>query len=150
MPNASNLQELQDRQALRELMVRYYRAVDRLDWEALKTVFTPDAHLNYNNGTFDGTGIEKIIEFIKPVGRSRVSMHFMAQQSATVHGDTATMETYATANGVRPREAGAPERHSGEALRYQDQLVRTPDGWRVKARVMLVVYTRLEASTVLA
>lgn len=150
MPSPSNVQELLDRQALRELMVRYYRAVDRRDWEALRGIFTPDAHLNYYNGTFDGQGIDRIIEFIKPVGRSRASMHFMGQQSVTLHGDTATMVTYGIANGVRHRAASGPERHGGQALRYQDQLVRTPDGWRVKARVMMVVYVRLEASTVLA
>ena len=150
MPDASSLQELLDRQALRELMVRYYRAVDRRDWEALKSVFAPDAHLNYNNGTFDGQGVERIIEFIKPVARSRASMHFMGQQSVELQGDSARMETYGIANGVRARESGGPERTGGQALRYQDQLVRTPAGWRVKARVMVVIYERVEASIVLA
>ena len=42
-----DLQTLIDRAEITDLLTRYARAVDRQDWELFRTVFTPDAHIDY-------------------------------------------------------------------------------------------------------
>lgn len=48
------LRVLLDKQACSETLTRYCRALDWLDEDALKTVFTPDADIDY--GFFKGRG----------------------------------------------------------------------------------------------
>jgi hypothetical protein len=41
------LQEISDRLEIQDLMDRYCYAIDERDWDALDTVFTPDAVIDY-------------------------------------------------------------------------------------------------------
>src|SRR5207342_225721 len=43
-----SLEEISDRLEIQDLMVRYSYAIDNRDWDALDTVFTPDAHIDYS------------------------------------------------------------------------------------------------------
>ncbi len=50
-----NMQVVQDKAEIAELMYRYARAVDTKDWALLTSVFTEDAHLDYSSvGTRPG------------------------------------------------------------------------------------------------
>ena len=44
-----DLQAVQDKIEIKELLYRYARACDRKDWKLLPTVFTPDAYLDYTS-----------------------------------------------------------------------------------------------------
>ena len=44
-----DLQALHDKIEIRELLARYARGVDTKDWELWKSVFTPDATLDYSS-----------------------------------------------------------------------------------------------------
>src|SRR5690606_40438790 len=44
-----DLQALQDRVEITDLLHRYARALDTKDWDLLASVFTPDAHLDYTS-----------------------------------------------------------------------------------------------------
>jgi SnoaL-like domain len=44
-----DLQGLHDRLEIHELLARYARGVDSRDWDLWKTVFTPDAVLDYSS-----------------------------------------------------------------------------------------------------
>src|SRR3978361_1139667 len=44
-----DLQELGDRADIEATLVRYTRAIDTGDWDALDTVFTPDAEIDYTS-----------------------------------------------------------------------------------------------------
>lgn len=54
----AELQILLDKQACNETLTRYCRALNWLDKDVLKTVFTPDADIDY--GFFKGRGEEFI------------------------------------------------------------------------------------------
>ena len=44
---AVDLQTLSDRAEITDLLTRYARAVDRQDWDLSRSVFTPDARIDY-------------------------------------------------------------------------------------------------------
>ena len=44
-----DLQALSDKIEINELLTRYARGVDSEDWDLWKSVFTPDAHLDYSS-----------------------------------------------------------------------------------------------------
>ena len=42
-----DLQQISDRLEIEEVLIRYTRAIDTGEWDALDTVFTPDAAIDY-------------------------------------------------------------------------------------------------------
>lgn len=141
MPAKDSLvQYLLDREDIRTLLERYYRAVDTSDEFALRNVFTADATWNFNKGSLMCAGFDEIWRIIGPVGKSPAAMHFMGNHLVALNGDTAKSETYGIAHVVRMVDGW--ERDGLQGLRYQDFLVRTPAGWRVKARTQLVEWQR--------
>jgi hypothetical protein len=45
------VQELEDREAIKELKGRYFRLVDEKDWDAWRGLFTDDATFDFGDGT---------------------------------------------------------------------------------------------------
>ena len=126
----SDLAYLSDRQAIHDLVTRYACAVDRRDFEAVAACFTPDADTDYSY--FKGP-IREVLEKIRAgVNGFAMTMHVLGNHLATVHGDAATSETYAVCYHRRP---GVPDgAQLVVAMRYLDDLVRTPEGWRIRRR----------------
>ena len=129
---------LVDERAIIQLTIDYAWALDTSDWDALRRVFTPDvvAHL----GTGEQIGIEAVIEKCSgALGPLDDSQHIVTNQQVTVDGDTATCRAYLHAQHIRRQTEG------GDlfvvAGRYEDQLVRTANGWRIKARDLIVMWT---------
>lgn len=121
---------LLDRQAIRDLVTRYACAVDRRDFEAVAACFTPDADTDY---TYFKGPIAEVLEKIRAgVGGFAMTMHVLGNHLAQVRGDEASSETYAV---CYHRRAGVAEGvQLVVAMRYLDQLVRTPEGWRIARR----------------
>lgn len=128
---AARLTLLEDRQEIRDLVATYCRAVDRVDLEALRSVYTPDG-VDHHTG-FDGT-VGEFIDFLAQVLPAlEGTQHIIGNHLAEIHGDEAVAETYGTAvHWGTPSDEAALNWTSG--FRYVDHLVRTTDGWRVKER----------------
>jgi len=76
------------------------------------------------------------------VGGFAMTMHVLGNHLAEVHGDAATSETYAVCYHRRP---GVPDgAQFVVAMRYLDDLVRTPEGWRIRRRRATVEWQRNE------
>ncbi len=115
-----------DRLELHELPGRYGDAIDDRDWEALHRIFTDDA-------VFDLTDLGvPLLEGIDEIKR------FMDEDAQ--HPRTHTMTNIyvdETDDGVKLNfriVALQPKGLVGTAS-YYDDVVKTPDGWRVKHRV---------------
>lgn len=134
-------QELLDRAEIRDLMMRYSRAVDRQDHELLRSIFTEDVHFNYDNGRTEFRGHDGYVKMVSGLKRHRVTMHFMENQTIQVNGDTARMETYANNHHVTIGQDGKEIDHV-VVCRYLDDLVRVDGRWKVKKRVMVVGWVR--------
>ena len=94
------LQELVDKAAIRDLMARYSRGVDGRDPDLIASTFTSDAYTDY--GEWDGRGHDNSVSWImRPSASHFRSTHFMGDHVIQVDGDTAEVETYAVAFGVR-------------------------------------------------
>ncbi|HEV8298462.1 MAG TPA: nuclear transport factor 2 family protein [Acidimicrobiales bacterium] len=129
-----------DRWGVLDTVTRYFTAIDRRDFELLRDVFTPDVEAVYEGVSVAG-GIDRLLAFVTGVSDIRLpvdvidlqlSMHFVGNHVAAIEGDTARCETYALAHLVDRPAGGTRMRTRG--LRYQDELVRTPGGWRIAAR----------------
>lgn len=125
------LRMLLDKQACNETITRYCRALDWLDEEALKAVFTPDADIDY--GFFKGRG-DAFIPVVMEVERSFIRRwHFLANAIIQVNGDTAEGECYGLAAGVSQREGRTVTDLFGG--RYLDRFVRRAGNWMISRRV---------------
>lgn len=126
----STLDHLLDRQAIHDLVTRYACAVDRRDFDAVAACFTPDADTDY---TFFEGPIDVVLEKIRAgVGGFAMTMHVLGNHLAEIRGDEATSETYAVCYHRRPGASDGVD--LVVAMRYLDDLVRTPGGWRIRRR----------------
>ena len=145
--------EATERSALRDLMDRYTRALDRGIPELLETVFTPDAYFEFNNGQSGspgGSAIWRGLEQIKiiPVGLKRYqsTTHFLGPQYMEIHGDSARMESYGIAHALRARE-GSTEQALLHGVRYIDDLEKIVGDWRIKNRIEILDWHSVQAWT---
>jgi uncharacterized protein (TIGR02246 family) len=132
--------EREDRQDICELLVRYATGIDRRDWPLFRTVFTDDCELDYGEiGAWKG--VDAVTDFMEQVhALAGHTMHRLSNQAIVVDGDKAAARTYI--DGL----IMTGDNTSGvNAIGfYDDEIVRTDDGWRIARRR----YTQVRLSTV--
>ena len=127
-----------DRQAVVDVTVAYCWALDRHEFELLRDVFLPDATARL--GDVECDGIQAIIERItRALGPLDDSQHIISNHEVRIDGDTATSRCYLHAQHVRGAAEGGP--NYIVAGRYEDELVRTAAGWRLRRRVLTTMWT---------
>ncbi len=127
------IQAVADRLAVTDVPRTYARGIDRRDWPLVRSCFTDDCRID--GSRMDAAVDDYLAELRKGVEYYPVTMHFMGNQLATVAGDTASVETYAVAYHWMGVPAGSDhEENLVVGVRYHDELVRTPDGWKVALR----------------
>ena len=130
-----SLQEISDRMEIQDLLVAYSYAIDSRDFDALDDVFTPDAWIDYT--VFGGTAgnlpdTKKFLEEAMPMFSS--FQHMVSTSKVEIDGDTAKAKTICHNPMVMPvGDDKVQVFYCG--LWYVDELVRTPDGWRITKRV---------------
>ena len=134
------LRGVADRAAIRDLVTRYAVAVDTTDWPAVRACFTPDAECDYSWFKGDLDTVLGAIE--RGLARFESTTHLVGNHLAEVDGDDATAETYTLCHHRFRTTDGAIDRVA--ALRYLDALVRTPDGWRIRRRDVVVTFERTD------
>jgi 3-phenylpropionate/cinnamic acid dioxygenase small subunit len=127
------LQELVDRAAIVDAAIAYATTLDARDWEALGALFTDDACWEYSGSGERIRGPVAIVARISAsLERLDATHHLNGNHVAAVQGDQAEHTCYYQAQHIRH---GLPE---GEKFvgggRYDDRLIRTPDGWRFTYR----------------
>lgn len=128
-----SLQEISDRLEIQDLLARYSHAVDRREWGALAQVFTPDAVIDYTEmGGARGTLPQIQAWLADAMSRFKVFQHLVGTTELTLSGDTAKARTLCHNPMVLERDGADHVFFCG--LWYRDELVRTPDGWRISDR----------------
>jgi len=127
---ARGLRRLEDRQQLRDLTLRYCRAIDDSDWTALRELFADQAE---DAGAASGDQAVDLLRSIRSTyGRT---IH-------TAHGQLVEFTDDDHATGMVPSHAELDIK--GEtvvcAMRYYDDYVRQADGWRFARRQIKFVY----------
>jgi ketosteroid isomerase-like protein len=135
--DAAALQKLIDKDAIRELVHAYSRAVDRKDIALLRDLYTADA-TDTHGDSFDGSA-EDYCKFIeKALPYMPYSGHHVCNHMISVDGDEGNGEVYALAYHVIPdRSGGGGLVEDFMCVRYIDNYRREADGkWRFSKRVV--------------
>jgi ketosteroid isomerase-like protein len=129
------LQTLIDKDAIRELVLLYSRAVDRKDVALLRDLYTEDATDSHGD-SFDGPA-SAYCDFIEQsLPYMAYSGHHACNHLISVDGDEGNGEVYALAYHIIPNRDGGRE-EDFMAVRYIDNYRRCQDGkWRFSKRVV--------------
>jgi 3-phenylpropionate/cinnamic acid dioxygenase small subunit len=129
------LQEISDRMEIQDLLVAYSYAIDNRDFEALDAIFTAEAWIDYTvMGGPAGNLVDTKKFLSETMGMFRSFQHMVATSQVTIDGDTARARTICHNPMVMPiGDDKVQVFYCG--LWYVDELVRTPDGWRIAKRV---------------
>jgi hypothetical protein len=135
---STDLQQLLDRAAIHDVLVRYFQGIDAADPQQVRSCFTDDVRAAYDGRT-SANGIEALMGSFfafrnKASGEWKATTHFMGNLSfKLLRGDVAETEAYAFAFLVTPGEGS--DQVTMRALRYLDRLRRTTEGWRICDRI---------------
>lgn len=137
---AVNRQE--DRVAIADLIHRYAWAIDELDLDALDDVFTADAYLDYssNPGGFAGA-LPEVKEWLRTsLSFFVVRQHSMANTLIDFVADDHARAKTMVHNPMGARTRSGPPHMFTIGARYDDELARTPNGWRITTRVETLLF----------
>jgi ketosteroid isomerase-like protein len=140
LASAQTLQELLDREAIRDCLYRYCHGVDRCDETALRSAYWEDATDCHGawNGSASGF-IEQALPRLKSGGRR---VHQINNVLIEFRGDVAAVQSSFIALQTT---AAQPTHETFLCGRYLDRFERRNREWRVAART--VVYDWIEERT---
>lgn len=128
-----SLQEMSDRLEIQDLITRYAYAIDEQDWDGLDRVFTADAVIDYTElGGAKGSLSETKAYLAQAMPTFPAFQHLSTTTRIDIDGDSARTKTILFNPMVMNHEG--EERVFFIGLWYNDELVRTADGWRIKHR----------------
>lgn len=127
----------EDRQAIVDLTHAYSYAIDDKRYQDLRAVFTADARTDY--GTIECNGIDEIIAKVEgSTSHMDATMHVVTNHRVALQGDRAAAVCYLQAQHVKSGlQAGELYTIGG---RYEDELVRTDEGWRFSFRRLVRIW----------
>ena len=125
---------------IRDIQMRYCRAVDRKDFDLLRTCFHADATLDY--GLFSCGADEFIALAEESLKAYLVTTHFTGNQLVEVKGDSAWAEHYTVATHRCPPDDTLPLHDFVTAIRYVDTVERRDGDWRIGRRVLALDWWR--------
>ena len=134
------VETLLDRAAIRDVLLRYARGVDRRDLAMVRACFTSDCA--YEGTLARGTIADALASLADRLGRYAGTMHLLGNQLIDVTGDTATSETSCVAYH-RLADGGAD---FVTGVRYLDDFARDGDDWRIRRRAVRLDWQRYDAT----
>lgn len=129
-----SLAEISDRLEIQQLLVDYSTAIDQRRFDDLDRIFTPDAYIDYTAmGGIEGPFPEVKAWLAEVLPGFPAYYHLIGNFDIRLSGDTAASRTMC----FNPMKLS--EKSDGKimfcALWYDDEFVRTTDGWRMTRRV---------------
>lgn len=137
---SQDLAAMADRQAVRDVLERYFYAIDARDEHAVTSCFTADARAHYHKGAITEVFLENagpIAKFL--LDRTAVysaTNHTLSNASITIEGATARAVTHAIATVIVATQPRALVR----GILYEDELVRDGSGWLIRHRTHIPVW----------
>ena len=139
------LDEVADRIAIKELIDAYAHCADFRLPEQQADLYTTDGRTLVYEGSTAGepaqvlSGRNEHVAGFRTLSQFAVTMHVNAQSTLVLDGDAATAESYCLAHHIIG--AGEDRTLMVMAIRYEDTLARTPDGWRFAERKLVTTFT---------
>jgi SnoaL-like domain len=145
MPKYS-LQELSDRAEIGDVFTRYATGIDTRNWELWRTCFVDDVEMSASvRGGISSKGADGLVAKCKAdVEGLDATQHIIGNHNIVLDGDTAHCTSYLHAQHVFRSE------HSGGHLilagYYTYDMVRTPDGWKIRKYHLTITWGSGDAS----
>ncbi|WP_245647032.1 nuclear transport factor 2 family protein [Microtetraspora niveoalba] len=134
--------EWSDRREIHEVVLRYCRGVDRLDFDLVRSAYHPDA-IDHHTG-FEGS-VDDYLAWVEPKLRARRggTMHILGNHLVELHGDEAVAETYGTSvHWGEPADDVRANFTSG--VRFVDHMTYRDGRWAISERWAVREWTRSE------
>lgn len=129
------LEQLEAKQSITEVLHRYARGWDRLDEQAIRSCFHPDA--THQHGGFEGASSEFITLGLQAVADFPAVFHMIGNISIELQGQSAATECYFMAYQRRPI-AGSTDMDDWFLLgRYVDRFEQRNGEWKIAHRIGL-------------
>lgn len=143
-PFPPRVQALLDKQEIVDLMYSYARGIDRAEENLVRSVFHPDASIDFGPGIFQGAVSEFIAWALDVRGGMKATQHMVANIRVDLRGDVALCESYFINWHRLDKSTGKEDFFVGG--RYLDKLERRPGGaggvWKIAHRKQLKDWTR--------
>ena len=136
--------QIADRLEIEDLLTRYATGVDRKDWDLWESCFTPDAVIDYSAFGGASGGVKEVRAWLAEVmTRFAATQHLVTNRDIRLDGERATCRS-GFYNPMAVRTGDDQRLLFFDGGYYCDELVRTPDGWRISKRTEEFSYsTRL-------
>lgn len=141
-----DIAELSDRAEIQQVLMLYYRGIDRLDYELILSCFHEDAHVDY--GSFFAGSPKGFVSWLAtPDGLLgfRRTVHFAGNVVIELDGDAAYTETYCISFHESLPEHPWAGAFVPNWLRYIDRFERHGAAWRIAERRVLLEWARSES-----
>ena len=136
-----SLAEISDRIEIQQLLIDYSTAIDQRRFDDLDRVFTPNAYIDYRAmGGIDGHYPEVKAWLAQVLPNFPAYAHMLGNFDVRIDADTASSRTICF-NPMVLDEAAKQVLFCG--LWYDDEFVRTPEGWRMTRRVETKCFDKL-------
>jgi hypothetical protein len=135
------IDELAAESDIRRVILRYCRAIDRLDVPLLRSCYHPDAVEEH--GSFAGS-IDEYVAWVVPlVEKFDMTMHVVGNVLVEVDGpETARVETYGIA--FHRGDPAKPARNLTTGFRYVDRFECRDGAWRIARRIAITEWSRID------
>ena len=141
---ALTLDDVVARQEIADVILRYARGIDRLDFDLVRSCYHPDAYDDHGSFQGDVEGFIAMCESFLP--RWTATQHFMGNMLIEPDGDMARAETYAVAYHRRENDDGTGK-DDVFGIRYVDRFERRGGEWRIAHRVVATEWRRVDPVT---
>lgn len=132
MPGQAEIQDLLDKQAIRDALSAYCRSVDRLDLALGHSVFHEDSHADYGADVYQGPGRGCIDAIIKSHDHLTGHSHQISNVIIALDGDQAGSEAYMT--GTMRMQRDGKEFQIFVRARYLDRWEKRGGRWAITRR----------------
>ncbi len=139
-----SLQILLDEDAIKKVHLRYCRAIDRRDFELLRSCYHPDAIDDHGSDEYVG-GLDGFVEYCMKGTLNFVSTtHLTGNQLVEVDGDVAWAEHYGRAYHRVAAGADGVAKDLVSNTRWIDRFERRDGDWKIAKRVIVVDSERVD------
>ena len=121
-------QAAHDKLEIQELLYRYAWACDNADWSLLRSIFTDDAYLDYSSTQGPAGTRDEITAWLeKSLSQVEMIQHVVSNIQIDLEGDRAGVRAMFYCSVKLP----GIEQITITGGYYHDEVVRTPEGWRI-------------------
>lgn len=127
------VQELLDREEIKEVKARFFRLMDERDWDGWRALFTDDFRAELLGGEFVIEGADAFMEQTLKVLEGSRSAHYGHMPEITIESPTEARATWASIDFLEwAADPGTGERNGTMGYGHERERYRKVDGrWRI-------------------